>query len=86
MMISTCADAALVLGEDDYAEIAVDALEFVRDRLWDADSERLSRRFKDGDVKVQGYLEDYAFLAARLAVTRPPATSLISRSHSTSPA
>ncbi|MEY7847659.1 thioredoxin domain-containing protein [Natrarchaeobius sp. A-rgal3] len=63
MMIATCAEAALVLGEDDYAEMAVDALEFVRERLWDADSERLSRRFKDGDVKVQGYLEDYAFLA-----------------------
>ncbi len=63
LMISTYAEAALVLGDDGYAETAVDALEFVRDRLWDADERRLSRRYKDGDVKVDGYLEDYAFLA-----------------------
>jgi uncharacterized protein len=63
LAISTCAEAALVLGEDVYAEMAVDALEFVRDRLWDDEEMRLSRRYKDGDVAVQGYLEDYAFLA-----------------------
>ncbi|ELY53367.1 thioredoxin domain-containing protein [Natronococcus jeotgali] len=63
LMIATCAEAALALGEDRYAGMAVDALEFVRDRLWNADEGRLSRRFKDGDVAVQGYLEDYAFLA-----------------------
>ncbi|MDS0477543.1 thioredoxin domain-containing protein [Natrinema sp. 1APR25-10V2] len=63
LMISTYAEAALVLGDEGYAETAVDALEFVRDRLWDADERRLSRRYKDGDVKVDGYLEDYAFLA-----------------------
>ncbi|SEQ34551.1 thioredoxin domain-containing protein [Natrinema salaciae] len=63
LMISTYAEAALVLGEGDYAETAVEALAFVRDRLWDDDERRLSRRYKDGDVKVDGYLEDYAFLA-----------------------
>ncbi|ARS91454.1 thioredoxin domain-containing protein [Natrarchaeobaculum aegyptiacum] len=63
LMIATCAEAALVLGEDDYAGMAVDALEFVREKLWDDDAERLSRRYKDENVKVDGYLEDYAFLA-----------------------
>ncbi|WP_265111477.1 thioredoxin domain-containing protein [Halosolutus halophilus] len=63
LMISTCAEAGFVLGADEYATMAVDALEFVRDRLWDDDEERLSRRYKDGDVAVEGYLEDYAFLA-----------------------
>jgi len=63
LLISTFAEPALVLGEDEYAETAVDALEFVRDRLWDEDEQRLSRRYKAGDVKVDGYLEDYAFLA-----------------------
>ncbi|RQG91640.1 thioredoxin domain-containing protein [Natrarchaeobius halalkaliphilus] len=63
LMIATCAEAALVLGDDEYAAMAVDALDFVRDRLWDADDDRLSRRYKDGDVAVAGYLEDYAFLA-----------------------
>ncbi|ELY69525.1 thioredoxin domain-containing protein [Natrinema versiforme] len=63
LLISTYAEAALVLGADDYAATAVDALEFVRDRLWNEADQRLSRRYKDGDVKVDGYLEDYAFLA-----------------------
>jgi hypothetical protein len=52
----------LVLGEE-YADRAADALGFVREHLWDSDEKRLSRRFKDGDVKGDGYLEDYAFLA-----------------------
>ncbi|SEH11030.1 hypothetical protein SAMN04487967_0161 [Natronorubrum sediminis] len=63
MLIDTCAEATLVLGNDEYAELAVDALEFVRERLWDEDESRLARRYKDGDVAVDGYLEDYAFLA-----------------------
>jgi uncharacterized protein YyaL (SSP411 family) len=49
--------------DDSWAETAVDALDFAREHLWDADTRRLSRRFKDGDVDIQGYLEDYAFLA-----------------------
>ncbi|THE66062.1 thioredoxin domain-containing protein [Salinadaptatus halalkaliphilus] len=63
LMISTCAEAAIVLGDDEYAAMATEGLEFVRDRLWDSDEQRLSRRYKDGDVAVDGYLEDYAFLA-----------------------
>ncbi len=63
LMIAAFAEAAIVLGEDGYAETAVDALEFVREHLWDAEEGRLARRYKDGDVAVDGYLEDYAFLA-----------------------
>jgi len=60
LMISAFAEAGLTLDER-YATVAADALTFVRDRLWDG--ERLSRRWKAGDVKGDGYLEDYAFLA-----------------------
>jgi uncharacterized protein YyaL (SSP411 family) len=60
LMISAFAEAGIALDER-YATVAADALAFVRDRLWDG--ERLSRRWKDGDVKGDGYLEDYAFLA-----------------------
>jgi len=49
--------------DDRWSSLAEDALAFVREKLWDAEEEHLSRRFKDGDVKVDGYLEDYAFLA-----------------------
>jgi hypothetical protein len=44
-------------------ETATDALAFVRENLWDEGPERLNRRYKDGDVQVDGYLDDYAFLA-----------------------
>ena len=62
LMISALAEGGLVLDEE-YADRAVDALEFVREHLWDEEQGRLSRRYKDGQVKVDGYLEDYAFLA-----------------------
>jgi hypothetical protein len=66
LMISALAEGALVLDDDRYAHLAADALGFVREQLWDAedgDAGRLFRRFKDGDVAIEGYLEDYAFLA-----------------------
>jgi uncharacterized protein YyaL (SSP411 family) len=62
LMISTLAEGAVVL-DDAYADVAADALGFVREQLWDDSENRLSRRFKDGDVAIDGYLEDYAFLA-----------------------
>ena len=62
LMISAFADGAVVLGDDALAETGAAALDFCRDRLWNDDERRLSRRFKDGEVKIDGYLEDYAFL------------------------
>ncbi|MFB6084672.1 MAG: thioredoxin domain-containing protein [Halorientalis sp.] len=62
LVLSAYAEAGLVAGPE-VAQPAVEALEFLRERLWDADAGRLARRYKDGDVSVDGYLEDYAFLA-----------------------
>ena len=62
MMISAYADAARIL-DADYAGPARDALDFVTDHLLDSETGRLQRRFIDGDVAGEGYLEDYAFLA-----------------------
>ena len=62
MMISAYAQAARLL-DPDYAEPARKALDFVTDRLFDADAGRLQRRFINGDTAGEGYLEDYAFLA-----------------------
>ena len=62
MMISAYADAARIL-DADYAESARDALDFVTDHLLDSETGRLQRRFIDGDVAGEGYLEDYTFLA-----------------------
>ncbi|MFB6163919.1 MAG: thioredoxin domain-containing protein [Haloarculaceae archaeon] len=62
LAIGAFAEGALVLGDDDLAATGADALAFVREHLWDGDEQRLARRYKDGDVRVRGYLEDYAFL------------------------
>ncbi|MEM4781365.1 MAG: thioredoxin domain-containing protein, partial [Halalkalicoccus sp.] len=62
LMISAFAEAGLALDEE-YAESAVSALSFVREHLWNAAEGRLSRRYKDEEVRIDGYLEDYAFLA-----------------------
>jgi len=61
LAVSAFAEAGLVLDER-FADTATDALAFVREHLWDADSGELSRRYRDGSVGIDGYLEDYAFL------------------------
>jgi hypothetical protein len=62
LAIAAFAEAGLAI-DDTYTTTAVAALTFVRDTHWDADGQRLSRRYMDGDVGITGYLEDYAFLA-----------------------
>ncbi len=62
MTVSALASGGVVLDER-YTRMAEDALSFVRETLWDDENERLSRRYKDGEVKVDGYLDDYAFVA-----------------------
>jgi len=67
LAIGAYAEAARVLGDERYADRARDALAFVREHLYDPDTGRLRRRYAEGDdgpdVKGEGYLEDYAFLA-----------------------
>ncbi|NIB99559.1 thioredoxin domain-containing protein [Halobacterium sp. R2-5] len=66
LMAEAYAEAGLALGEQ-YAERAADAVEYVRETLWDG--ERLSRRVIGGDVAGVGYAEDYAYLAAGALAT-----------------
>jgi uncharacterized protein YyaL (SSP411 family) len=61
LMISAFAEAAMTL-DPVLSNPAEEALSFVREHLWDDDAKRLARRWKDGDVAGEGYLEDYAFL------------------------
>ena len=61
LAISAFAEGAIIADES-LAGPAAGALEFCRDRLWDADAGRLQRRYTDGVTKIDGYLEDYAFL------------------------
>jgi uncharacterized protein YyaL (SSP411 family) len=62
LMIAAFARAARVL-DDTWLADARRAAGFIRERLWRDDSQTLLRRYRDGDAGVEGYAEDYAYLA-----------------------
>ncbi|HSD76144.1 MAG TPA: thioredoxin domain-containing protein [Solirubrobacteraceae bacterium] len=67
LMIAALADAGAALGRADYLGAAVATAEFVLDRLRAPDG-RLLRTFNAGRAKLDGYLEDHAFLLESLLV------------------
>jgi uncharacterized protein YyaL (SSP411 family) len=77
LMISALADAGAVLERDDYLDAARGAADFVLGELRDADPRspasagqgaggHLLRTWKDGQAKLNAYLEDHAFLLEAL--------------------
>ena len=65
LMISALAEAGAVLERDDYLDAARDCAGFVLAELRD-DQGRLLRSWKDGQAKLNAYLEDHAFLLEAL--------------------
>ncbi|MGI9311312.1 MAG: thioredoxin domain-containing protein [bacterium] len=61
MMIKGMARASIALARDDFATSAQHALDFIRAELWRDDRLRVTSR--GGEAKLNGYLDDYAFLA-----------------------
>jgi uncharacterized protein YyaL (SSP411 family) len=61
LMIAGMARAGRILGREDFVESASGALAFLRDNLWK--DGRLFATSKDGNTRLNGYLDDYAFLA-----------------------
>lgn len=61
LMLRSFAEAASVLGRPDYRQAAVANASFLLEAVVD-DGGRLLRAYKDGQAKLKGYLEDYAFL------------------------
>jgi len=66
LMISAFAKAGQVLGESKYSEAAATAADFILSKLYEPSSGRLLRRFREGEAAIQGFLDDYAFLAQGL--------------------
>ena len=64
LIISGLARSGARLNEPHYIALAGNAADFILANLWY--DGRLHRRWKDGEVKVEGYLEDYAFFIAGL--------------------
>src|SRR3954449_9148517 len=65
LMIAALADAGAVLERDDYLEAASACASFVLAQMRGPDG-RLLRTWKDGDAKLDGYLEDHAFMVEAL--------------------
>ena len=65
LMIGALAEAGAALGRDDYLAAARECAEFALRDLRDADG-RLLRTYKDGEGRLNGYLEDHAFLLEAL--------------------
>jgi uncharacterized protein len=59
MMLASLAEAARILQREDYYHAAVRAGEFLIDNMV-TDGDRLLRTHKEGQSKLNGYLEDYA--------------------------
>ncbi len=60
MMLMAFAEAANIMGRDDYREVARRNGEFLLSNL--LRDGRLLRTYKDGRAKLNGYLEDYAYV------------------------
>jgi uncharacterized protein len=65
LAISALAEAGAVLGRGDYLEAARQCADFVFGSLSD-EAGRLLRTYKDGDARLNAYLEDHAFLLEAL--------------------
>ncbi|MBU3102517.1 thioredoxin domain-containing protein [Clostridium gasigenes] len=61
LMITALAKGYKVLGDEKYLHAAKKALNFIKEKLTN-DNGRLLARFRDGDSKYLGYLDDYAYL------------------------
>ena len=64
LMLNAFAEAAAVLNRPDYAAVAEKNAAFLLDAL--RRDGRLLRAYRDGHAKLNGYLEDYAFLISGL--------------------
>jgi uncharacterized protein len=65
LMLAALAETGAVLGRDDYLDAAGGCAELVLTRMRDPDG-RLLRTYKDGEARLNGYLEDHAFLLEAL--------------------
>lgn len=65
LMIGALADAGAVLSRPDYLEAACSCASFVLGSMRGEDG-RLLRTWKDGSAKLNGYLEDHAYLVEAL--------------------
>lgn len=64
LMMAAYARAVRILNDstNDYLEVATGLAEFIRDQCWDSERGVLLRRYRENNVGIEGYAEDYAYL------------------------
>jgi len=62
LMISALAQGATVLDEPAYMAAAEKSVNFIHANMYDPDANRLYRRWREGEAKIDGLADDYAFL------------------------
>jgi len=63
LMIAAFARASRVVADGaPYLDAARRAASFLRDRMWNAETSTLLRRYRRGEASIEGYAEDYAYL------------------------
>ena len=65
LLIAALADAGAALGRDDYLDAGSACARFVTESMRDPDG-HLRRTWKDGEARLNAYLEDHAFLVEAL--------------------
>ncbi len=60
IMIAALARASRILDDEKYIKAAIKAVNFIKNKLYL--NGKLMHRYRDGEVKVEGYLDDYAFM------------------------
>jgi uncharacterized protein YyaL (SSP411 family) len=65
LMLAALAEAGAVLGREDYLDAARRCAEFVLGQMRDGEG-RLLRTYKDGEARLNAYLEDHAYLLEAL--------------------
>ncbi|HTK83021.1 MAG TPA: thioredoxin domain-containing protein [Bacteroidota bacterium] len=61
LMISAFSKASQVLEDKEYLEAATRAAQFIESKVYDSRSGTLYRRYRDGEARFEGGLQDYAF-------------------------
>ena len=61
LMITALAHGFSVLGNTSYLDTATRCAEFIWSRQWDSKTQKLLRVYKDGQSKINGCLDDYAY-------------------------
>jgi uncharacterized protein YyaL (SSP411 family) len=67
-MIAALSKAGAVLGDDRFIEVSEKALKFIVDTMLDGER-NLFHRYRDGEVIIQGFLDDYSYLVWALLET-----------------